>query len=163
MDESATSWAGVEAWLSLYSAEIGGCFPALTKGEWAFRVRKAGRILVFAPDVSSLRAGSSVRAIELLDRRVRDPVQVQYRWRATAVMELPSIPGRSLADSPHRRRSPGVQRRLIGANLFVGARVYKCGSIMAGFPREIAGWQREAALTKHDRDSVSRENEDYLP
>ena len=41
-----TSWAGVEAWLSLYSAEIGGCFPALTKGDWAFGVLKAGRILV---------------------------------------------------------------------------------------------------------------------
>lgn len=127
-------------------------------GDWAFGVPKAGRILVFAPDVSSLRAGSSVRALEFLDRRVPDPVQVQYRWRATAVMELPSIPGRSLTDSPHRRRPPGVQRRLIGSNVFMVARIYKCGSIMAEVPREIAGWQRGAALTKHDLHSAGREN-----
>lgn len=78
-------------------------------------------------------------------------------------MELPSTPGRSLADSPRRRSSQDVQRGLIGSNLFGVARVYKCGSIIAGFPREIAAWRREAALTTHDLDSVSRENEGYLP
>jgi len=132
--------------------------PSPDQGGLGIRGVEGGANSCFAPDVSSLRAGSSVRAREFLDRRVPDPVQVQYRWRATAVMELPSIPGRSLTDSPHRRRSPGVQRRLIGSNVFMVARIYKCGSIMAEVPREIAGWQRGAALTKHDLYSAGREN-----
>lgn len=76
MDESGTSWVGVDAWLSLHLAEIGGCIPALTKGGLGIRGAEGGPIFCFRTGRFESPCRQFLRARELLDRRVPDPVQV---------------------------------------------------------------------------------------